>query len=363
LNKKLLAAAISGALVAPMAAQAIDFKVSGQVNRMIRFVDDGVASDIQQTDNTASRSRFRFVGSGDVGNGMKAGVNYEIGMASALSSASPIKAGEGGTPDSFDGGADIRHSAIWFSGDWGKVTMGHTSESNDGVAFADNSGTGLVDEAATVEHCSSCAVRTSGGGFSGVSFAGMRGSYDGGRTDVLRYDSPAFGPATVTGSVGNNERYAVGAFIDHEVGGGNLSVYGGYRRNQSVDDWAISGSFLFSQGTSITATYGERDREGGGAAGRTSENVYVKLGHKWGNNAVSASWGETVDHAANGVDGSTWGVGWVHTLSKPGINLYAGYHHLDNDASAAGIANLGLAAGTQLEDADMFVVGSRIQFK
>ena len=60
---------------------------------------------------------------------------------------------------------------------------------------------------------------------------------------------------------------------------------------------------------------------------------------------------------------ATGGSGWLHNLAKPGVEIYAGYHHLDNEASAAGIANLGLAAGTSLEDADFFVVGSRIKFK
>lgn len=360
MNKKLLAVAISGALVAPMAAQAVDFKVSGHINRMIRFVDDGVASDVQQTDNTASRSRFRFVGSGDIGNGMKTGINYELGRASNRSGVIVPKSGDAGDDTS---GSTIRHSALWFSGNFGKVTMGHTSEASDGIAFADQSGTFLADEAATVEHCSSCPVRTTGGGFSGVSFGGIRSSYDGGRNDLIRYDTPAFGPATFAASVSNNERWALGAFVDHAIGGGNLSLYGGYTHRNAAEDFAVSASFLFSQGTSITATYGERDREGGGNAGRSSDNFYVKLGHKWGANRVSASYGETSDHAAKGVDGSGWGVGWQHSIPKPGIELYAGYHHLEHDANATGIGNLGLAAGTGLEDADMFVVGSRVKFQ
>ena len=50
MNRKLLAAAVAGAL-APMAAQAVDISVSGQVNRMIRYADDGHDSDVQHLDH------------------------------------------------------------------------------------------------------------------------------------------------------------------------------------------------------------------------------------------------------------------------------------------------------------------------
>jgi predicted porin len=361
MNKKLLAVAVASAVTAPMAAQAIDFKISGHVNRLIRFADDGKGSDIQQLDNSASRSRFRFTGSGDVGNGMKAGINLETSWASNVSGATPLKVADG-----FDVAFDIRHSALYFSGTWGKVTMGHTSQATDGIAFADLSGTGITgDEVSGTELCSSCLVRTSGGGTAGT-IGSYRSSYDGGRIDVLRYDSPALGPATIAASVANDEEWDVAAFVDHNVGGGTLALYGGYLNSENrkgYEQWAISGGFLFSQGTNITITYGERDRVGGGTAGRTSENIYVKLGHKWGNNAISGGWGETSDQAAKGVDGTMWGFGWVHTLKKPGIEIYAGYKNYDNDASAAGIANLGLAAGSSLEDNNTFVVGSRIKFQ
>ena len=85
MNKKLLAVAVGSAIAAPMTAQAIDFKVSGHVNRMIRFADNGAGSDIQQTDNTASRSRVRFTGSQEIGSGITAGVRVEFGVASNLS--------------------------------------------------------------------------------------------------------------------------------------------------------------------------------------------------------------------------------------------------------------------------------------
>ena len=78
MNKKAIAVAISSALAVPMAAHAVSFNVSGQLNKAIMFADDGVASDVFFGDNTASNSRVRFTSSEDMGNGITAGFRIEF---------------------------------------------------------------------------------------------------------------------------------------------------------------------------------------------------------------------------------------------------------------------------------------------
>ncbi|MDX1489510.1 MAG: porin, partial [Acidiferrobacterales bacterium] len=77
MNKKLLAVAVSSALAVPMAAQAVKYKLSGQINRAVVFIDDDVASDVHHNDNISSGTRWRMTGSEDIGNGMKVGFNWE----------------------------------------------------------------------------------------------------------------------------------------------------------------------------------------------------------------------------------------------------------------------------------------------
>ena len=351
MDKKLLAAAISSALVAPMAAHAIDFKTSGHINRMIRFADDGAGSDVQFTDNTASRSRVRFVGSGDIGNGMKAGVNLEIGFASNRS-------GTGGSnPKAADGGdsvGDIRHSALWYSGNWGKVTLGHTSSAADGITGSDLTGTWMADANTSYGACSGCAVRTAGGGTAATTLAGFHGTFDGGRMDILRYDTPALGPARIAVNVANNERAEVAAYVNADVGGGSLALAGGYiaaENRNGGDIFGISGSFRFSQGTAITLVYDQFDPAG---AGKTADNFFAKLGHRWGANRVSISYGKTDDRASAGAgsEATRWGVGWQHEMPKPRITIYAAFHNYDQQIT-----------GTSFEDFDIFKIGTRVQFK
>jgi len=342
MNKKILAVAIASAVAVPMAAQAVEYKISGHVNRMIRFADNGSGSDVQHVDNEASRTRFRIQGSEDIGNGMKAGIYLETSVASNDATNLNIKSSDGG-----DIAFDIRHSALFFSGNWGKVTMGHTSDAQDGTSFADLSNTWLVNEWATnFDHGGSInfggTATTLGSAFS---------SFDGGRRDGIRYDSPALGPVTVAVSIHNNSRWSIGAFSSTSLGGGELSANLGYTdfggTSATADDkWSGSLSYLFSQGTSITGGYGQQDNSTAGSA--DPDMYYVKLGHQWGSHAVSVHYGESHDLSARGEDNQMWGLGWVYTMRKD-IEIYAGYNNFELDRAGA-------------QDVDIFVVGSRVKF-
>lgn len=364
MNKKLLAVAISSTLLTPVAVQALDTKVSGHVNRMIRFGDDGVGSDVQFVDNTASRSRFRFNTSGDIGSGVTAGIIMEAGLASNRSGNVGLKEGDGG-----DSIGDIRHSALYFEGNFGRVSLGQTSDAADGMFFADLSGTALADEASAAEHCSSCTWRLEDGTDTGITLTDVINNFDGSRRDLVKYDSPALGPASLSVSAGQDSTWAVSASAGGDVGGGKYSLVAGYLDRGSSDDqsFGISGSYLFSQGTNFTVSYGMRDFD---TAGRDDgEHLFLKLGHKWGNNAASVSYGMWED-VTQGYEGDSIALGYIHTLPKPGIEFYAGYHYLTADASGSAVFDddddpltAAVPIGSRdIEDFHLFVIGSRIKF-
>lgn len=357
MNKKALAVAIASAVAIPVTAQAVNFKISGHVNRAIRWIDDGQASTVQHVDNGDSRTRVRFVGSEKFGS-MSAGVYLEIGFASNRTTLLPGK-------DAADGGdsvGDIRHSALWYGGNWGKVWLGHTSDSYDGVQFVDKSGTGLI-----VNPFNSVTFgvssRTSTGGFAttvGATFT----SLDGGRLDVIRYDSPKFGPVSASVSHGNNDVWSgrigvASTFAGHSF---EAKIGGRTREGRNLETrYGGSASILFSQGTSLTVSAGQEDFNTSG----TDDGLmwFVKLGHKWGNNAVGISYQynecsaiQTFNTAGNSTgcdEGDLYTLGWVHTIPKIAAELYAEYTHWEIDHPAA---------GTSIEDGDAVMVGTRIKF-
>ena len=136
MNKTLLSVAIAGAMALPTAAQAVKYKLSGQVNRAVVFMDDGVDSDVRHMDNTASGTRFRLRGSEDLGSGMKAGFYWELQTQSNPSGGQGTNAQSDGNQNT----NNLRQANVWFSGNWGKLTIGQTDGAANGGSESDLSG-------------------------------------------------------------------------------------------------------------------------------------------------------------------------------------------------------------------------------
>ena len=210
IERKLIAAAVSSALALPMAAQAVEFSVSGHVNRAVLSVDTGGDDDddLQHVDSNASQSRVRFTGSEEMDNGMTAGVNMEMGILSTGSTS----------------GTTTRHAAAYLNTPGGKLTLGHTSTAADGMAHARLGGPSWLG--GVTNWCSYYSKNAAGG------TAVACPSNDGGRTDVLRYDTPSLGPATLSFSAGDNDYWdakltIAGSFGDagYDIRIGHIAEY------------------------------------------------------------------------------------------------------------------------------------------
>ncbi|MGI9311808.1 MAG: porin [bacterium] len=110
MNKKLIAAAVSAAVVAPVASQA-DITVYGRVNNAIDLDDlsDAPGAD-STTDVSGVVSRFGLKGNADIGNGLTAHGHYEFWTTSD-------KEGPGVN--------DTRIATVGLSGAFGRVDVGN----------------------------------------------------------------------------------------------------------------------------------------------------------------------------------------------------------------------------------------------
>ena len=367
MNKKLLAAAIASAVAVPTAAQAVDFKVSGQVNRALRLIDDGQASSVQHVDNGASGTRVRFVGSEKFGNGDSAGVNLELGISSN-STQSVQNNGDGANSIS------IRHSAVWYGGDWGKLFLGHTSDSYDGVQSSSKSGVDLADGLYNHD-AQGTYFRTTDGMFleSGVGTAtgtasgsigisSVFSTQDGSRNDVIRYDTPALGPVSASISHGNNSFSGRIVFSNKFANGADLKVQLGGRDQSAQDgntDIGLSAGLKLATGTNFAYSVGSQDTN---EAGETNGELhFFQIGHNWGSNAVAVSYNYAECYALNAAndnsgcdEGRSYGIGWVHTIKKLNAEVYASLHRYKLDLPAS---------LPSVEDVDALMVGTRIKFK
>ena len=214
MNKKVLTIAVASTMATPMTAHAIKWNMSGQVNRAVSVIDDGVQSDIRSTDNDTSNTRFRMSGSEDLGHGMKIGAYWELSIESSPSD----KAFPDADTDN-DGGVGIRQANVWFSGNWGKLTLGQASEASDGTTDADLSGTNLTHSGSTsTDNSAGVLFREQGGG--SIRQGAVYSNFDGGRKDVIRYDSPMLGPVGIAANVSNDQSWSAAATFNSALGGG-----------------------------------------------------------------------------------------------------------------------------------------------
>lgn len=355
MQKKALAVAISGALATPMAAQAIDITFSGQVNRAVQWLSDGEGTAFQFVGNDASGTRFRFRGSEELGNGITAGLYGEWQSTSNPASGVTVKGN-----DTSNRGFSNRQANIWFSNNWGKITLGQTNSASDGGTEANLSGAWITSNVARTTYGGGVAWRTSNGGRIGATTPGGAGGLtvadtyaqgDGNRQDVLRYDSPSLGPLTLAANVGNDEQWEAAARVGGSLFGGDYSgaVFYADRENASnVKNMGGSLSYLFGFGLSISGAYAYGDVEDG-----ENTNMYFgQVGYRWGNNAINVDASSSED-ATPGFTMTSYSVGYQYNLPKPRMELYAGgiLHKLDTPGGVG-----------STQDIIVLTTGTRIRF-
>ena len=299
MERKLIAVAVASAMGLPMAADAVDIDVSGNVTRALTIENqDGNANDgdIQLKTSNGAETRFRMTGSEELDNGLTVGVNLEIG---AGGDANNYKLNDAGKGD-----FRIRHANVSLSSAAGTVTFGQTGSASDGAHYAS---VGVAGIAGATNWCS-----YGGSGPACVTF-------DNGRDELIKYDSPALGPASISASFGEDDFWDVATSISGSAGDASYNLNAGYIGKEESE--AIMASAAVTVGsTGVAAAWSQGD-------GADAEHQYVKLDHSYGDGSISVYYkqGRIGDD-----EGSLWGVGVAHDLGG-GARAFAGYRIVDND--------------------------------
>ena len=332
MHKKALTVAIAGALAAPMAAQAVDFKISGHVNRALFVVDKNLADEAMNgtkarvQDNGGSSTRVRVTGSTELEGGNKVGIQWEYQQGSVRNSA------DDGSATSLT----LRHANVQYSGGFGKITIGQGSEAGDGSAYSDTTGVFGIGHGA--------------GTSSDFSLGGYFGSLDaGGRVEMVRYDTPALGPVSAAASVGNGDRVSGLIKLSSDFGG---TSFGAKLATLQMpgDTSTLGASFgaTMASGLTLSGAWAKGKEMGG----TDPSYLQAEVGYKFGNSGVAVSWYKSDDFKAKGSEGTALGVGARHTLPKAGAEVYTAVQNYDVKKTK----------GAASEDETVFVVGTRVKF-
>ena len=306
MNKTLIAAAVSAALMAPVAAQA-DVTVYGRIHNGIAINDtDGEAG--SSTDLNNGGSRFGIKASSDLGNGLTASAHFEF-------TADTDKPG--------DGVNNTRVGTVGLSGGFGNIKLGNqwgayynnavyldpTYRSN-GVLYYDYGG--LLRTANTISYSNS---------FGPVSVQldsrlddsdGIRDGYAAGATVTVN-DMISIGGAI---DDGNNETLtalqAVVSFGDYYLALARHSQNPDYGdADPSLNQIWVGGSM-----GSISASLGlgRGDGDGGDAAGNDPSGVSLVVYHDMGGGLTLMYEGGTRDEDGGGDDSTNHWLGMMYNF-------------------------------------------------
>jgi len=218
------------ATVARKGNRKVSLTISGVVHKGILSHDNDDlpgANKLSIYDGTQDPSRFRFAGEGRIGKDTRAGFVIEIAIANP--SARGIDAGNAviAIPDSPDGknevafgevGTTTRHSYVYLDTVLGTVSVGHTSMATDGIIELSTANTNLA-----VRPLSLMPLNFGGA----VPFLNL--PYDGGRANVVRYDTPILGGFTASVTWSDTDTWDAALRYAAEFGEFRFAAGIGYR--------------------------------------------------------------------------------------------------------------------------------------
>ena len=350
-NKK---AALSSALALVMAGlsspgHAMEFKVSGQLDRAFTVADNGNETDYASVDNIGSNSRFRFTGNEKMANGMNVGFIYEMSVVQFGSTEFDIGKNSGG------GGVDLdtRKIDIYLEGDFGKVSFGK----GDGAGYYAN----LMDYSGTLYYGGGAWYGLYANGLSFVDDNGNQLYKIGetnsvfsavGRQERVRYDSPSIGGLVLSTSLNNGNAYELAARYHVDLPGAKLATGLSWVDTNDLEIEAsptngqpltpgsefkarqvlgASASLLLDGGLNFTVSYGNGETDEMANAGQANQegfdatNLFGQVGYLTGAHHFAVNYGETKDLIVEGTKGSQIGLAYVYDWSSA-VRLFSSYH-------------------------------------
>ncbi len=333
----------------------IKLSVSGQINRAVNIVSDGSATRLYHVDNSASGSRFRFVGTAGLNSDFVLGTRLEVGITPDRSS---LVSQTDQTPSDF---LTVRWADISLESRLlGKLYIGKGDTASKGTAVKDLSRTDVVQYINVGLTGGGLRFRESDAGhrITNVKVRDSFKSLDGlGRISRLRYDTPSFMGAFASASVAGNHKSDLGlhwgarGFGLQAAAGAALS---NHRTSGSALQYDGSLSVLHvASGLNLTFSGGIQNRK----TGKDATNLYAKLGwianlNRLGYTAFGVDYTNSGNLPATDNRGYSAGAAVVQSFDSLATELYLQYR----------IYSLKQAIGPRLDDIQITTIGARIKF-
>lgn len=348
----------------------VSLEVSGFINEQIQWWDDGGESNVYQGTNESDPTRVRFKGKAKISQDWSAGYLLEFGIYSS-------RQGQWNQDNLASlNSVSLRHSA-WYleSATLGKVTVGQTSATNDGITELSLAKTTLVSKPITIfTPNAGFRIRANGstaGNLTWGNLSPVNGPGEGDRHNIVRYDSPVIAGFTASAHWGQDDIWGVALRYAGEFGGFKLAGGIAYQEvsdatrniglnsivgDDSGDELGLSVSILHDPtGLFATFAYGEAERFNG----EEYDGWHIQAGiqRKWVPLGKTTLYGEyyegsfglpggtgTVDGIdVVGSDVDVWGATAIQSIDAAALDLYISYRNYEADlydVSGASIAGV-----------------------
>ncbi len=353
----------------------VKLTLSGQVNRVSFFADDGTESNFFHADNENSSTRWRLGGRARIDKEWTVGTLIEQDIQTNSSDTVEIDEKGSGTTDSV--AFDNRHMTFWLdSKRLGRLWLGRGNASSNNITQFDLSGTGVIEYSGLQDIGGSLKFRRDDGTFgpkvsagSSHTGTGVYSQFDGlSRVQRIQYDTPTVGgfKAGVTHAQGDAWDVTLRYQANYKQVGLKVASGIGYWEEGSKGDvfegaYGGSISLLHNSGANLTFSGGTFDRDNPVSPdGETDTDdpfgIFIKPGWQFkltplGKTNVSFHYGRAEDLQKKGDEFESWGLAVVQNIDIAALELFAFYrqYSLDRD-------------GDDFEDIDLAGLGGRVKF-
>jgi predicted porin len=330
----------------------VSLQIYGDITQGLLIWDNGDESDVYVTDNDALGSVLGFKGEATLKPGVKAGYKMELQVQSASSSAVT----EGPNGDDPDDILSIRHNHLYIESErWGRITIGQQSSASDGAAQVNLSNSLIAPSP------DQGTAMTPGGLGAGRILGEYASDFDGGRNDLVRYDSPTIYGFVASAAWGDDDYWDIALRFTKEFNSVKLAAAIAYAEDDT--DESVFGNFTQVIGSAsimhvptglfATVSAGERDYD----TDVTGSFWYTQGGieKKWlpyGTTTLYAEYGNFDDIVVEGTNAELVGVGIVQKIDSAAMDFYAQarFWTIDDDANP------------DADELTTIMLGSRIQF-
>jgi hypothetical protein len=330
-NKKLLTKSTVVALVGLFAAPAMaDVSISGWINQEVSYLDNGDSTELISNagNGTTLGSRITFAGSSDLPGGYQAGFDLTL---EPLNLPGYLGAGSacdiGGCGDQNGDFLNTLGHSLFFSGGFGKVTMGLQSMPTDNIAVLEDPSLTLWSSISPVFANNAASLTgdpafASGGALSGAVAGDFLQCYmvsglnigidcNGIYRQGVRYDLPTFvdGLGIAIGWA-NDDVYDVAGKYKTAFGRVNAQIAVGYSENHGLgsnaqaDNLQIQAGFMDNAGSGLFGSVAYQREETDLTGTDTTDAYWFKAGIKrafnsLGDTAISGQFGMYNDQFFN----------------------------------------------------------------